>query len=237
MKVFYRRKILRRTRREDLRVRSRACCNGDGIFEGIRAYNGRVFPPEGTHRPPLLFPRKPSCYRPDAAREAHAGRRRCLPRNKLRDGYIRLVVTRGAGTLGLNPNRCKNPSVIIIADKIQVYPAELYERGMEIVTRPDRAEPSQRVEPGHQIVELPHKHPGEDRGEQQRLRGSVMLNADGFVAECTADNLFIAKAGRLMTPPLLGGRAVRHHAPDGDRAGRKSRPDRDRTEPHALRPV
>src|SRR3989442_11775060 len=109
---------------------------GDGIFEGIRAYHGRVFRLK-EHIDRLFYSAKAIMLEIPMS---HAQLSRAVVescrRNKLRDGYIRLVVTRGVGTLGLNPNRCKNPSVIIIADKIQLYPAELYERGMEIVTVP-----------------------------------------------------------------------------------------------------
>src|SRR3954468_5644520 len=109
---------------------------GDGIFEGIRAYHGRVFRLK-EHIDRLFYSAKAILL---TIPMAHGDIMRAVVetcrRNKLRDGYIRLLVTRGVGTLGLNPNRCKNPSVIIIADKIQLYPAELYQRGMEIVTVP-----------------------------------------------------------------------------------------------------
>src|ERR1700741_1867905 len=103
---------------------------GDGIFEGIRAYNGRVFRLK-EHLDRLFYSAKailltiPMSREKIAAAVMESGRQ-----NKIRDGYIRLVVTRGVGTLGLNPNRCKNPSVIVIADKIQLYSPELYQRGM-----------------------------------------------------------------------------------------------------------
>jgi len=107
---------------------------GDGIFEGIRAYNGRVFRLK-EHIDRLFYSAKaillhlPMSH-PEIMKAVVASCRE----NKLRDGYVRLVVTRGVGTLGLNPNRCQNPSVIIIADTIQLYPPEFYERGMDIIT-------------------------------------------------------------------------------------------------------
>src|SRR5882762_10283728 len=107
---------------------------GDGIFEGIRAYNGRVFRLK-EHIDRLFYSAKAILL---TIPMPHAKVMKAVidtcRENKLRDGYIRLVVTRGAGTLGLNPNRCKDPSVIIIADKIQLYPPELYKKGMDIVT-------------------------------------------------------------------------------------------------------
>src|SRR5579859_6321880 len=109
---------------------------GDGIFEGIRAYNGRVFKLK-EHIDRLFYSAKAILL---SIPMSHAALMEAVVaacrKNRIRDGYVRLVVTRGAGTLGLNPNRCKNPSVIIIADKIQLYPPELYQKGMEIITVP-----------------------------------------------------------------------------------------------------
>src|SRR6195256_6056895 len=106
---------------------------GDGIFEGIRAYNGRVFKLK-EHIDRLFYSAKSILLTiPLSHREIMDAVVETCRRNKIRDGYIRLVVTRGVGSLGLNPNRCKNPSVIIIADKIQLYPHGLYQKGMEIV--------------------------------------------------------------------------------------------------------
>src|SRR3954467_3247640 len=107
---------------------------GDGIFEGIRAYHGRVFKLK-EHIDRLFYSAKALLLTgPLTHQQVMDAVVETCRRNKLRDGYVRLVVTRGAGTLGLNPNRCKNPAVIIIADKIQLYPPQLYQRGMEIVT-------------------------------------------------------------------------------------------------------
>src|SRR5690242_2098911 len=109
---------------------------GDGIFEGIRAYNGRVFKLK-EHIDRLFNSAKAILLElPRTHAEIMAAVVETCRRNKLRDGYIRLVVTRGVGTLGLNPKSCKDPSVIIIAGKIQIYPPELYERGMDIITVP-----------------------------------------------------------------------------------------------------
>src|SRR3954465_6548922 len=107
---------------------------GDGVFEGIRAYNSRVFKLK-EHIDRLFYSAKAILLDiPMSHAELMKATTETCRRNKLRDGYIRLVVTRGVGTLGLNPNRCKKGSVIIIADKIQLYPAEMYEKGMAIVT-------------------------------------------------------------------------------------------------------
>src|SRR5687767_6655780 len=120
---------------------------GDGIFEGIRAYNGRVFKLK-EHIDRLFCSAKAILLEiPMKHAEVMKAVVETCRRNRLRNGYIRLVVTRGKGTLGLNPNRCKRPSVIVIADKIQLYPAEMYERGMAIVTVPTTRNLSNAVNP------------------------------------------------------------------------------------------
>src|ERR1700756_5087592 len=109
---------------------------GDGIFEGIRAYNGRVFKLK-EHIDRLFYSAKAILLEiPMSHAEMMAAVVETCRRNKLKEGYIRLVVTRGVGTLGLNPNKCKNPSVIIIAGKIQLYPEEFYRKGLDIITVP-----------------------------------------------------------------------------------------------------
>lgn len=126
-------------------------------------------------------------------------------RNKIRDGYIRLVVTRGVGTLGLNPNRCKNPSVIIIADKIQVYPPEMYAIGMDIVTVPTVRNLHSAVNPAIKSLNYLNNILAKIEANNAGVEEAVMLNAEGFVAEATADNIFIVRQGALCTPPLSAG--------------------------------
>lgn len=178
---------------------------GDGIFEGIRAYNGRVFRLK-EHIDRLFYSAKAILLEiplPHAAL-MKAVVETCR-RNKLRDGYIRLVVTRGVGTLGLNPNRCKNPSVIIIADKIQVYPKEMYERGMDIVTVPTARNLHSAVNPAIKSLNYLNNILAKIEANNAGVEEAIMLNSEGYVAECTADNIFIAKAGQLFTPPLSAG--------------------------------
>src|SRR5256885_6087419 len=133
MKIFINGKYLSQ-RDAKISVFDHGLLYGDGIFEGIRAYNGRVFKLK-EHIDRLFYSAKGILL---AIPMSHGDIMKAVVetcrRNRIRDGYIRLLVTRGVGTLGLNPNRCKNPSVVIIADKIQLYPPELYQRGMEIVT-------------------------------------------------------------------------------------------------------
>jgi branched-chain amino acid aminotransferase len=114
-------------------------------------------------------------------------------------------VTRGVGTLGLNPRNCKNGSVIIIAGKIQVYPAELYAKGMDIVTVPTVRNLHSAVNPAIKSLNYLNNILAKIEANNAGVEEAVMLNAEGFVAECTADNLFIIKNGTLSTPPLSAG--------------------------------
>jgi branched-chain amino acid aminotransferase len=178
---------------------------GDGVFEGIRAYHGRVFKLK-EHIDRLFYSAKAILLEIPMAPEkiASAVLESCRI-NKIRDGYIRLVVTRGIGTLGLNPRSCKNPSVIVIADKIQVYPPELYARGMEIVTVPTVRNLHSAVNPAVKSLNYLNNILAKIEANNAGVEEAVMLNASGFVAECTADNLFIVKNGELLTPPLYAG--------------------------------
>ena len=125
--------------------------------------------------------------------------------NEVHDGYIRLVVTRGIGTLGLSPNRCKNPSVIIIAGKIQLYPPELYQKGMEIITVPTVRNLHSALNPAIKSLNYLNNILAKIEAINAGCEEAVMLNAEGFVSECTGDNIFVVKEGQLMTPPLSAG--------------------------------
>ncbi len=178
---------------------------GDGVFEGIRAYNGRVFRLK-EHIDRLYCSAKaillPIPLTPAEMTQAVVATCR---ENNLRDGYIRLVVTRGIGTLGLNPNRCQRPSVIIIADTIQLYPPELYERGMAIVTVPTTRNLHSAVNPAIKSLNYLNNILAKIEANNAGVEEAIMLNAEGYVAECTGDNLFIVKGGHLLTPPLYAG--------------------------------
>lgn len=178
---------------------------GDGVFEGIRAYNGRVFKLK-EHIDRLYDSAKAILLEiPMGHAEMMRAVVETCRQNTLRDGYIRLVVTRGVGTLGLNPNRCKNPSVIIIADKIQLYPQELYDKGMAIVTVPTTRNLSNALNPAIKSLNYLNNVLAKIEANLAGVEEALMLNAEGFVAECTGDNIFIIKDGRLLTPPLSAG--------------------------------
>ena len=178
---------------------------GDGVFEGIRAYNGRVFKLR-EHIDRLFYSAKAILLEIPMS---HAQIMRAVVEacraNKIRDGYIRLVVTRGIGTLGLNPCSCKKPSVIIIADKIQLYPPALYQKGMEIITVPTTRSLHSALNPAIKSLNYLNNILAKLEANNAGVEEAVMLNAEGYVAECTGDNLFIVKNGALFTPPLSAG--------------------------------
>ena len=178
---------------------------GDGVFEGIRAYNGRVFKLK-EHIDRLFYSAKAILLEiPMTRAELMKTTVETIRINRLRDCYVRLVVTRGVGNLGLNPRSCKKPSIFIIAGKIQVYPTELYARGMEIVTVPTVRNLHSAVNPAIKSLNYLNNILAKIEANNAGVEEAVMLNAEGFVAECTADNLFIIKNGELFTPSLSAG--------------------------------
>jgi branched-chain amino acid aminotransferase len=178
---------------------------GDGVFEGIRAYNGRVFKLK-EHIDRLFYSAKSILLEIPMSNAALCRATvETIRANKLRDSYIRLIVTRGVGTLGLNPRTCKKPSVIIIAGKIQVYPPELYARGMDIVTVPTVRNLHSAVNPAIKSLNYLNNILAKIEANNAGVEEAVMLNSQGYVAEGTADNLFIVKNGALFTPPLSAG--------------------------------
>jgi len=178
---------------------------GDGVFEGIRSYNGRVFKlKEHVDR---LFSSAHSILLeiPLSFAEVCRAVVDTIRANKLKDSYVRLVVTRGIGTLGLNPRSCKKPSVVVIAGKIQVYPPEMYAQGMEMVTVPTVRNLHSAVNPAIKSLNYLNNILAKIEANNAGVEEAVMLNAEGYVAEGTADNLFIVKNGALLTPPLSSG--------------------------------
>ncbi len=178
---------------------------GDGIFEGIRAYNGRVFKLK-EHIDRLFYSAKAILLTiPMSHAEMMQAVVATCRRNKVRDGYIRLIVTRGVGTLGLNPKSCKNPSVIIIAGKIQLYPPAMYQRGLDIITVPTTRNLHSALNPAIKSLNYLNNILAKIEANNGGCEEAIMLNSEGYVAECTGDNLFIIKAGQLSTPPLSAG--------------------------------
>src|SRR5438874_7385736 len=178
---------------------------GDGIFEGIRAYHGRVFKLK-EHIDRLFYSAKAILLNiPISHEEMIRAVVATCRENQIRDGYIRLLVTRGVGGLGLNPNRCKHPSVIIIADRIQLYPPEMYERGLDIITVPTVRNLHSALNPAIKSLNYLNNILAKIEANNGGCEEAVMLNAEGYVSECTGDNRFIVKAGQMFTPPLSAG--------------------------------
>ena len=143
-----------------------------------------------------------------------------LAANNIKDGYIRLVVTRGAGALGLDPNKCSDPQVIVIADHIQLYPKEMYEKGLEIVTASTIRNHSAALSPRIKSLNYLNNIMAKIEGLQAGCVEALMLNAKGEVAECTGDNIFIVRKGVLHDAADRRRHSRRHHARSRDRAGR-----------------
>lgn len=178
---------------------------GDGVFEGIRAYNGRVFKLK-EHIDRLFYSAKAILLKiPMKHSEIVEAVLETCRRNKLRDAYIRLVVTRGIGTLGLNPNKCRNPSVIVIVGKIQLYPPEFYQRGLEIITVPTVRNLHSAVNPAIKSLNYLNNILAKIEANNGGCEEAIMLNSEGFVAECTGDNIFMSTGSKLITPPLAAG--------------------------------
>lgn len=178
---------------------------GDGVFEGIRFYNGRVF--KLTEHLTRLYESAHSiCLKiPLNFAELEQATLETIAANNLRDGYIRLLVTRGAGPLGLNPYQCPKPSVVVIASSIALYPQEKYDQGLTMITcatrRPSPAALSPQVKSLNYLNNIMAKIEAIQGGGEE----GVMLNEQGYVAECTGDNLFILKRGEVLTPPISAG--------------------------------
>jgi branched-chain amino acid aminotransferase len=178
---------------------------GDGVFEGMRAYSGVVFRLkehldrlyESARAICLTIPMQPSVLG-DAVNAT-------LAKNQFEDAYIRLVVTRGAGALGLDPNKTSDPQIIIITDSISLYPAEFYEKGLAIITASTIRNHPAALSPRIKSLNYLNNIMAKIEGLQAGCVEALMLNHKGEVAECTGDNIFIVKNGRLLTPPKDAG--------------------------------
>ena len=179
---------------------------GDGVFEGIRAYNGRVFRLT-EHLVRLYNSAKAILLEiPMSLEEMEEAVLETLRRNKLKDAYIRLVVTRGKGDLGLDPKKCCKPTVFIITDAISLYPEEMYKNGLKIVTVPTRRNAPEAVNPNIKSLNYLNNILAKIEAANAGAQEAIMLNNEGYVAECTGDNIFIIKDGKIYTPSTaLGG--------------------------------
>jgi len=178
---------------------------GDGIFEGIRFYNGRVFRLE-EHLERLWDSARSICLEIPLDRAVMTeALLETIRQNGLNEGYIRLIVTRGVGNLGLNPVQCKRPSVIIIATTIALYPKEMYESGLTVVTCATRRTNAAALNPAVKSLNYLNNVMARIEANLAGADEALMLNDAGNVAECTADNVFIIKRGQIFTPPIAAG--------------------------------
>jgi branched-chain amino acid aminotransferase len=179
---------------------------GDGVFEGIRAYNGRIFKLrehlqrlyESAHHILLSIPL--------SLGELESCVLETVRRNNLQDAYIRIVVSRGPGDLGLDPKKCQGATVVIIADKITLFPQELYEKGLKIVTAATRQRISNTMEPRIKSLNYLNNILVKLEASQAEAMEAVMLSQEGYVVEGSGSNIFIVnKRGELLTPPTYLG--------------------------------
>ncbi|MDE0887921.1 MAG: branched-chain-amino-acid transaminase [Phycisphaerales bacterium] len=178
---------------------------GDGCFEGIRAYGGRILKLK-THLARMfesaslihLVPAFDLEQIEDAIRET-------MDANGITDGYIRLVFTRGVGTLGLHPFRCPTPGTFIIADKIQLYPEELYRDGMAVIVAKRPRIPIDCLDPRIKSLNYLNNILAKVEAIEAGVLEAIMLNTEGTVAECTGDNIFAVKGDRIFTPATSTG--------------------------------
>ncbi len=178
---------------------------GDGVFEGIRLYNGRVFALDEHLRRLEESAKYILLPLPCSLQQLETEILDAIRANDLRDGYIRLVVTRGAGTLGLNPFKCPKPSYFIIVDTIALYSPELYKNGMAIITVPTQRNMSEAVSPRVKSLNYLNNILAKIEALNAGFEEAIMLNKYGFVAECTGDNIFIVKDATIVTPPAYMG--------------------------------
>lgn len=178
---------------------------GDGCFEGIRAYNGRVFKLASHLRRMYQSAEKirlTPAYTPEQIGDAI---RQTLQVNGQSDAYIRLIFTRGEGTLGLHPFRCPRPNTIIITANIQLYPPELYENGMKVIVAQRPRIPIACLDPAIKSLNYLNNILAKVEAIDADVLEAIMLNTDGEVAECTGDNIFVIKGGQIFTPPKESG--------------------------------
>ena len=174
---------------------------GDGVFEGIRAYNGRVFKLERHVERLYHSARAIDLKIPHTPEEVTAILLETCRRNRLVDGYLRPIITRGPGDLGLDPRKCKRgPSVIVIAQEIALYPTEKYEQGLKVVTSSYRRVPPQSLSPSIKSLNYLNNIMARIEANQYGADEALMLDIHGYVSEATADNFFIVQNHTLMTP-------------------------------------
>jgi len=178
---------------------------GDGVFEGIRSYDRLVFKLHEHMDRLYASAQGISLTIPMEKKEMEKAIMDTLKANALRDAYIRAVVTRGDGDLGLDPRNCRRATVFIIADKIALYPTDLYRKGLKIVTVPTRRNIPESLNPQIKSLNYLNNILGKIEAINAGVPEAIMLDQSGFVTECTGDNIFMIKDDLLLTPPVSVG--------------------------------
>lgn len=178
---------------------------GDGVFEGIRSYNGHPF--RLTHHLDRLYrsAKLISLKIPFPIGKLVRVVKQALQVNKLKDAYIRLLVTRGVGDLGLDPRACRKPSIIIIVDKLALFPARCYNEGLEAVTASVKRNIPEALDPTIKSMNYLNNILAKIEANQHGVPEAIMVNAQGYVAECSGDNVFYVKDRAIFTPPVSAG--------------------------------
>ena len=174
---------------------------GDGVFEGIRVYQGRIFKLEAHVDRLFESAHTLGIQVPLDRREMIDAIAETVRRSELRDAYIRPVISRGPGDLGIDPRKCPRPNLVIIVDAIQLYPQEAYQRGLRMITASTRQRPLDVLNPRVKTCNYLNNILARMEANLVGVEEGLMLTAHGYVAECTADNVFIVKRGRVLTPP------------------------------------
>jgi len=178
---------------------------GDGVFEGIRVYDGNVFELEAHIRRLYESAKVIRLEVSITKKELIKAVEKTVNANEIIDGYIRLIATRGIGNLGLNPFVCENASLIIIADSIQLYPEELYEKGMKLISATTVRSHPLSLPPQVKSLNYLNNIMAKIEAIDADVPEAIMYNTEGFVAEATGDNVFTVKNGVLYTPPIQAG--------------------------------
>ncbi|HOK79417.1 MAG TPA: branched-chain-amino-acid transaminase [bacterium] len=178
---------------------------GDGVFEGLRSYDGKIF---------RLYQHIQRLYKsakailleiPVSMEEMAEIIKKTVKKNKLRDSYIRVVVTRGVGDLGLDPRKCPEPTIFVIASRINLYPEEYYEKGLSVVTIPTRRNLTESLNPAIKSLNYLNNILAKIEATNAGAMEGLFLNNDGYIAECTGENIFIVVENKLLTPPIFAG--------------------------------
>jgi len=174
---------------------------GDGVFEGIRVYQGRIFKLEAHVDRLFESAHTLGIQVPLDRREMIDAIAETVRRSELRDAYIRPVISRGPGDLGIDPRKCPRPNLVIIVDAIQLYPQEAYQRGLRMITASTRQRPLDVLNPRVKTCNYLNNILARMEANLVGVDEGLMLTTHGYVAECTADNVFIVKRGGVLTPP------------------------------------